>query len=659
MRFTNITFGLALLAGTLSSVSYAQSLRSVEEVKQLSKTIVLKDARSLESSVYAPKVLEQLAQEIASCGLNQLAPACLDGVFEIGQMVAFGRGSATYETKDTIVLFSKISSRSENIEMVLVIEAEKDSTKAALRSVSVIELKKNSDLETAKNDHLAGRSKKILETTLPDNALEFLVSELNQDLDVRKLYHHSQIILKLDKGQSQRKAVIEALNSHHQIITNSDSVEYKLGLIKLLRSELASETELVIKIATELLNSEGAAAQLAAITLVDNDQKSDQISEQVRLSLKNSDWDIRRLGILSLNKIKNGTPDELLIINKLGDSDEDVQKTALSVINSFKLGSEHVSTLNGLTQNSNWTVRRAAINLLARISTPESRASVIGRLADSDEDVRKTSIAALNTLTVSEADLKNLEALVRNSNWQVRQASISFMGRIPSENATLAIITGLSDSDEDVRKTTISILNSRALTNGSLPKLQTTFKNANWSVRQSAISFMGKIPSEEATLAILAGLSDSDEDVRRMTINILNSRVLNDASVPKLQETSRNSNWSVRASAANLLAKIRTDAATLVLIPMLNDSDSDVKNATMRAIGQRNFNEVHVDALIAQLGSSNWDTRVKAARLIGTTNSCKGFTALKNRSTVESDSDVKGEISRSMSAIKSRVAICQ
>jgi len=222
--------------------------------------------------------------------------------------------------------------------------------------------------------------------------------------------------------------------------------------------------------------------------------------------------------------------------------------------------------------------------------------------------------------------------------------------------AAALLIPRLADSDSDVQKSAVQALQRFTLTNAELPALAVLLKNnISWKARQLAVSFIATLKTSEALHAIIPMLSDPDNDVQTMTVQKLNTwDEFTNAELPFFVDLLRYRAWKTRNLAVQFIGKIKTDEAITALIPMLKDSDSDVRKSTIAQLRERNFNDVHVDLLIQVLNSKDWQARTLAAQYLGTTSSQKALDALVDRLLIETDSDATREIKQAIKNIKSK-----
>ncbi|OGQ03887.1 MAG: hypothetical protein A3D19_07335 [Deltaproteobacteria bacterium RIFCSPHIGHO2_02_FULL_38_15] len=579
--------------GTFSINVFSEG-RDVITASQLARFNFAEEVKVLDAPEGYPKeIVELLSQEIQECGLSSLGPACLDSQFS-GQFFFFM--APTIESSESFIFLSQFSHKNLNHVFAQAVEVSRDEEHhPIILSASLFALDESVSDEVLKNDYLLGRLKKIIEVRVPLNPIRFSLEKLDlNELGDRSFYHIINFLIQ-DNNFNETEKIRTAITRHQVSIKNSKRSRYQLEFLKLIRNYFKEEKSFLVEVASEFLNSESrSASQFAAICLAEQEVSSDVIRQKVKEALQSSgEWEIRQLAVLALNKIRQGVEDENALIARLSDSDSDVQKTALQVVKTFELSDEHLGAFEGLLNHHSWAVRNMATQLVGMVLTPAAAALLIPRLADSDSDVQKSAVQALQRFTLTNAELPALAVLLKN--------------------------------------------------------------NISWKARQLAVSFIATLKTSEALHAIIPMLSDPDNDVQTMTVQKLNTwDEFTNAELPFFVDLLRYRAWKTRNLAVQFIGKIKTDEAITALIPMLKDSDSDVRKSTIAQLRERNFNDVHVDLLIQVLNSKDWQARTLAAQYLGTTSSQKALDALVDRLLIETDSDATREIKQAIKNIKSK-----
>ena len=134
--------------------------------------------------------------------------------------------------------------------------------------------------------------------------------------------------------------------------------------------------------------------------------------------------------------------------------------------------------------------RRAAVEALARLSLPEARDVVVGRLGD--------------------------------ANWKVRRSAASAVIEAPFPEALPGLLRLVNDNHRELRLAVVEALGALGLSGGCEP-LEALLSDSDWRIRQEAAQALERIGDTRSFRALFIGLSDDDEDVRNACCDALAS----------------------------------------------------------------------------------------------------------------------------------------
>ncbi|KAJ6507560.1 armadillo-type protein [Mycena vulgaris] len=272
----------------------------------------------------------------------------------------------------------------------------------------------------------------------------------------------------------------------------------------------------------------------------------------------------------------------------------------------FALGTE-------LLQDSEWTVRQAAIDCLSSLGAQadlqqEIRPAVSGvvkLLEDSDKDVRRAAINCLASLG-AQAELQQeirpaisrVVKLLEDSDKSVRWAAIDCLASLGAQAelqqeirpAISGVVKLLEDSDWDVRRAAIDCLSSL----GAQADLQQeirpgvsgivkSLEDSDWDVRRAAINWLSSLRAQgiysldhvEPLPYRAWFIAEFQQEVRPAI-----SRV-----VKLLEDSDENVRWAAINCLAGLGAQVELQQeitpAISEVVKLLEDSDKDVRWATI------------------------------------------------------------------------------
>lgn len=248
--------------------------------------------------------------------------------------------------------------------------------------------------------------------------------------------------------------------------------------------------------------------------------------------------------------------------------------------------------------DANKAMIRASITALAPLAANdfEIREAILGKLIDSDNDVRATSLEALAPLAghhpkIRDAILGNL--VDPGASESVRFASIRALGPQAVHRVEIrdAILAKIDDLDNGVVSISMEALGPLATESKIREAILSKFADPSWIVRRSALRALGPMATSlpEIREAILNKLDDPDNDVRAAAVVALAPMA---GEVPKIRE-------AILSLFADLLPNVRR-AAAQALGPLVTES-REIREAIFR-----NFvghNNKMTDAVIMALGN--------------------------------------------------------
>ncbi len=116
-------------------------------------------------------------------------------------------------------------------------------------------------------------------------------------------------------------------------------------------------------------------------------------------AINNARWDIRAKAFSALSKVSKNKSEENQLIGKVGDSDGDVRNTIMKIPTKKQIKDSYVAVLSQKYQSQNWEVRRDVAKLLGKIKSSESRDALEDQLTkENDGDVKNKIIASIKAI---------------------------------------------------------------------------------------------------------------------------------------------------------------------------------------------------------------------------------------------------------------------
>ena len=620
----------------VSSVAFAKD-RTIQDVRYANPSFLVENSKILnETQEYSRDLLEKIQTEIGNCGLTLSSISCLDTGFNKGSRMVIENPN----DNNSFLSLSLISTLDQNQTIALVFEINKDDSLPMAKSLKIYSVKKDADLDKTIYSLLSGKLDTLIDVELPASVTEFARKNIQEAVNFKQVYHAALTLSADANNQDDIKAgILKGL----ALFAEDTQGLYQKALINLVREKFSREHDLKHEVANSLIKSKNSdASQLSAITLAEQGEKSELITEKVLDSLKNRSWNFRQLGLRAFAEIKTDSSQDNAIVIKMSlDTDSDVAKTAFEIIETLKLTNEDLSTLNILLSHNSWERRNTAVKLISRkLGTAEATSAIISRISDTDTDVLKTVDAALSSRAILPSHLNDL-------------MSVSSRGKAEGKVIAVKLI-------------------SRIQSNAVIPSLGEMAKDSNWQVRLQVVRELAKRNNAETNVIVSSMIVDRDSDVKNAALSYMRSATFTNSDLGHLAKHLNNSDWELRRFTLELISLVNSPESTALIIPMLLDRDSDVQATTDRLLMNRQIKAAELNQLVSKISSastadsqkllakhiaratgvdntdalirfttsSNWEVRHQAVQHLSRLNNSKATSALIERYNLDTDTDV-------------------
>lgn len=219
-----------------------------------------------------------------------------------------------------------------------------------------------------------------------------------------------------------------------------------------------------------------------------------------------SSWLVRQEALRGLREFPQGSV-TAAFFDRVEDKDTDVQKLALSVLETRPLLPSDLGGIEGLMKSNNWSVRQRALGYLARIATSEATGGILGRLCDSDQDVRASAVQYAKERKIGSSEVQVLSTLVAQRACQGKALLPQFLARGYAESPQKA------EGGEQIQQAEVA-----------LAALSRLAKDSDWSVRMAVVTSLESQRTPEVSDLFLSMLGDKDADISKKLSGILASR---------------------------------------------------------------------------------------------------------------------------------------
>ena len=274
----------------------------------------------------------------------------------------------------------------------------------------------------------------------------------------------------------------------------------------------------------------------------------------------------------------------------------------------------------GLLEHDSPTVRRRAVELLAKIADGRSMDYVIAHLGDSDAGVDSAAVEALAALVRRhpehrEAVQKKVSHAAGGSDALTRANALTLLFEIGSDDFRARVSTASKDEDAVVRARAVSLA-ARSLDASLAPLFDHALADESSLVRQAAVIAIGTtaMPSTRRE-AILASLQDDDLWVRAAACRAL-GQTGGAEDAERLCEVAEKGEAPERIAALESLGKLGGEHAWESISRSLEDPDPEIRQAALNAVADTDSPAAERE-LDRRAGDPDWRLRATALEALG------------------------------------------
>ncbi|MSU57834.1 MAG: HEAT repeat domain-containing protein [Pedosphaera sp.] len=278
-------------------------------------------------------------------------------------------------------------------------------------------------------------------------------------------------------------------------------------------------------------------------------------------------------------------------------------------------GADAIEPIAFVLRNGAYQERHTAVLALGQIADARVQKPLIAALSDKEDQVRCAAVEALRKLGDNSAATPLIAALADTAK-NVRAAAAEALGEFKAQQALEPLRRALADKNWEVRSAAALAL-GRFRDPQALDPIIGLLNDREHEVRENAARALEMLGDREAITALVLALKDEKQNVRQRANAALIALDRNwsrteaaRGAAPQLQDALKHTEYWVRQSAADALAKIshaqtaelrgtppsqpalaaplhfRRQAAIETFIAMLSDFDREMRAAAADALGR-------------------------------------------------------------------------
>ncbi len=326
-------------------------------------------------------------------------------------------------------------------------------------------------------------------------------------------------------------------------------------------------------------------------------------------ALEDSDDSVRRAAVEAIGR-RNDPSDTPMLLEALADRDDFVRLEAIyAVKDRLTLGMRRDALINACGDIDE-NVRRRACEALAVLGDERDTSLLVEALEDSDSGVRLEAIRAVRDRLAP--DMRDvLIKACDDVDENVRRKAFEALAELDDERDTPLLLNALNDRDDHARLETIYAVKSRLTPDMHRDALIKACGDVDENVRRKAFEALAVLGDERDTPLLLEALEDADCRVRLEAMYAVRGRLVPDMR-DALIRACDDVDENVRRKAFEALAELDDERDTPLLLKASNDRDANVRLEASYAVKNRLTPDMRRDALIKACDDVDENVRRKA-----------------------------------------------
>jgi HEAT repeat protein len=306
------------------------------------------------------------------------------------------------------------------------------------------------------------------------------------------------------------------------------------------------------------------------------------------------------------------------ILTGLRNAEEDeIVALLLRVINVIG-GAESIPSILPFLDHDNAMIRRLAIEILGDIADPRSLDYLLAKLDDADVASQQAAVNSISALVAAFPRIKGdvlakIRRLEASASVPVKLNSLSVFVNIQGEGYHDELLLASKESDPTIRQKAVSLM-GKFSEERFADQLVLSLADESTAVRLAAINAIVRLRPEKGLEPLISSLEDSDVWIRTAAAQAL-GEYRHPAAIDPLIRHLETDVPPVRIAAIEALGKSGDERVKEVLFRCVYEFDLEIRRAAILALGRIPGDEVF-DYLMYAMTDADWRVRAAAATAI-------------------------------------------
>jgi HEAT repeat protein len=307
------------------------------------------------------------------------------------------------------------------------------------------------------------------------------------------------------------------------------------------------------------------------------------------------------------------------IVEALRNAEEDeIVALLLRVVNVVG-GRDTIPSILPFLDHDNPLIRRLAIETMGEIPDPASIDYLLAKLDDYDVASQQAAVNSISALVTAFPEIENdvmakIRKLLQSPSTPIKLNSLSVFVNIQGEGYHDELLLASKDSDPTIRQKAVSLMGKFGEERFA-DQLVLSLADESTAVRLAAINAIVRLRPETGLEPLISSLDDQDIWIRTAAAQAL-GEYRHPASIEPLRRHLTHDPPPVRIAVIEALGKSEDPSVKEVLFECLEEADPEIQRAAMLALARIPGRDVF-ERLIGALGHQDWRIRAAAATALG------------------------------------------
>lgn len=624
--------------------------RDMAAARKLAQFVVLDSTKILTAHAETQKDLRVWTDDASKCLLSyQNGPMCLSPSYSMADQTSFSASSSH--------VFIVVHSNSKGRFFHMVMNVSKDLNSAQPIRVRLFVSSKMTSAQTIRSQIENGEFKIEFEGFSAGRLARSALDRVSKTQDPAIFFHAARALMQMDAdadAKASAKAQVEkALRNSLRALFSSANATYREALLRMVRNDFPNAKDLIVSLGEQLLSaSDEESRALGVLLLTEAGVRSEKVKGTLLGFLKGSNASRRKLAIEALALYPLTSREISMLLQFVLESPAELTDGLVSAAERWTIDDSVLISVRALARNENDSLRQLGVRLLVKLKSSEAQTLLVEALVDEASNLRSLAFRELKQRRLTDADYQSLSRQLSMGQAEVRRNALELLQVFRTERVRRATLQMIFDESEAVRSFARSLVTKERVKASELEIITPFLNSLKTEFRKTALEMHSAFSGDAITALIVPMMFDEAFEVRELARKLISQRTLGGESLRLLEPYLLSPNPAYRQFALTTVGSVRGVQASRLLIPLIFDDSSSVREKAREMVTQRSLADTDMVLLQSYLVDSEADNRIVAVQLVARVGKKTAESALIERLIEEEHPRVQSELRKMIKWIR-------